>query len=363
MPPDATDFGGCRLMRGTWPVFVAQGLTALVTLGAALGVSVLLLAAIGVPPGAALASLATGALGSAEGIGYTLYYATNFIFAGLAVVLPARAGLFNIGGEGQAMLGGLLVALFCLAVPGWSWWAALPLALAASWLGGVLWALVPALMQVRRGSNLVITTILFNFLASKLTTWMLVDVIRAPGDPSPQTAGFGDALSLPGLTRSPLNLSFGLALAAAALAWLLVERMVWGYELRATGLNPRAARYAAIPTGARAIAAICLGGACAGMIGINEAMGVEHRLVLGFTAGAGFVGIAVALIARNHALGIIPAAILFGALSQGGAELSFDFPQVSRDIVIVLEGLVILFCGALEPLWGRPIAAWIGKQA
>jgi ABC-type uncharacterized transport system permease subunit len=339
------------------PAIIDYGLIPLLNLLAALAVTGVIFALIGVPPGAALASMAEGAFGSGDGIGYTLYYATNFIFAGLAVALPARAGLFNIGGEGQAMIGGLLVALVCLILPGWPWWAALPLAIAAALIGGAGWALLPALLQVRRGSHIVITTIMFNFLASKLLTWMLVDVIRAPGDPSPQTAAFAASLSLPGAAGSPLNLTLGLALGAAVLAWLLVHRTVWGYELRAAGYSPEAARFAAIPAGRLAVLAVCLGGACAGMIGVNEAMGVEHRLVLGFTGGAGFVGIAVALIGRNHAFGIVPAAILFGALYQGGAELSFDYPQVTRDLVIVMDGLVILFCGALEQLWRRPLAA------
>jgi general nucleoside transport system permease protein len=345
------------MRRAELPPLIDYGLMPLLNLLAALLVSAAVFALIGVPPWTALASMAEGAFGSGDGLGYTLYYATNFIFAGLAVALPARAGLFNIGGEGQAMLGGLAVALFCLAVPGWPWWAALPFAIAAAMLGGAVWALVPAWLQVRRGSHIVITTILFNFLASKLLTWVLVDVIRAPGDPSPETAGFAASLTLPGAEGSPLNLTLVLALGAAFMAWLLINRSVLGYELRAAGESPDAARYAAIPAGSLAVLAVCLGGACAGMIGVNEAMGVQHRLVLGFTAGAGFVGIAVALMGRNHALGIVLAAILFGALYQGGSELSFDYPQVTRDIVIVMDGLVILFCGALEQLWRRPVEA------
>jgi simple sugar transport system permease protein len=345
-------------MGRSLPPLVEYGLLPLLNLLAALAVSAGIFALIGVPPWTALSSIADGAMGSGEGVGYTLYYATSFIFAGLAVALPARAGLFNIGGEGQAMLGGLLVALVCLNLPGWPWWAALPLASAAALLGGAAWALVPALLQIRRGSHIVITTIMFNFLASKLLTWILVDVIRAPGDPSPETAGFAPSLALPGAAGSPLNLSLLLALAAAVLAWLLIHQTILGYEIRAAGQSPAAARYAAIPAGALAVLAVCLGGACAGMIGINEAMGAQHRLVLGFTAGAGFVGIVVAMLGRNHALGIVPAAILFGALYQGGAELSFDYPQVTRDIVVVMDGLIILFCGALEQLWRRPLA-WL----
>lgn len=323
-------------------------------LAAALAVSALMFAAIGIPPWDAIATIVSGAFGSLDGIGYTLFYTTDFILAGLAVGIPYRAGLFNIGGEGQATLGGLAVGLVCLAVPGWPWWAVLPLAVAGAVLFGALWALVPALLQVGGRGNLVITTIMFNFLASALMTWLLVDVIRAPGDPSPETIAFDPAASLPALIAgTPVNAVLALALILAGLAWLGLQRTVWGYELRTVGESPEAARYAAIPAGRTILAAICLGGACAGLVGVNELMGSQHRLELGFTAGVGFIGIAVALMGRGHPLGVVPAALLFGALYQGGAELAIDSPKVTQDAVMAMNGLVILFCGALEQLWRK----------
>jgi ABC-type uncharacterized transport system permease subunit len=345
------------MRRGELPPIIDLVALPLLNLAAALIVTAILFPLIGVAPWAALGTMANGAFGSADGLGYTLYYATSFIFAGLAVAIPLQAGLFNIGGEGQAMMGGVPVALVCLALPGWPWWAVLPLAAAAGMLGGAVWAFVPALLQVRRGSHIVITTIMMNFIASALVTWLLVDILKAPGDPTPETTAFDASMTLPSWPGSPLNISFALALLLAGLAWLMLKRSVWGYELRATGQSVDAARYAAIPAGAVAILALCLGGACAGLIGVNEAMGVLHRLVLNFTAGAGFVGIAVALMGRNHPLGIVLASILFGALYQGGAELSFDYPNVTRDIVVAIQGIVILFCGALEHLWRRPLTA------
>ncbi len=326
----------------------------LANLAVAFIAAAIVLAISGIAPGPALLTMLDGALGSSDGIGYTLYYATSFIFAGLAVAIPLQAGLFNIGGEGQAMMGGIPLALICLALPGWPWWVVLPLAALGGMLGGAAWGFLPALLQVRRGSHVVITTILMNFIAASLLTWLLVGPLREPGDPNPETRAFDAAMTLPSWPGTPLNVSFILALALASLAWLMLKRSVWGYELRATGLNPEAARYAAIPTGRVAIAALCLGGACAGLIGINEAMGVEHRLVMNFTAGAGFVGIAVALMGRSHPIGIVLAALLFGALYQGGTELSFDYPNVTRDIVVVIQGLVILVCGGLEHLMRRP---------
>jgi ABC-type uncharacterized transport system permease subunit len=345
------------MSRGELPRFLDLAVLPLANLAAALAVTAIIFLLIGIAPGPALATMFEGAFGSGDGIGYTLYYATSFIFAGLAVAIPLQAGLFNIGGEGQAMIGGIPIALTCLALPGWPWWAVLPLAAGAGALGGAAWAFLPALLQVRRGSHIVITTILMNFIASALLTWLLVDVLKEAGDPTPESAALDASMTLPALSGSPLNISFILALAIAAFAWLMLKRSVWGYELRATGQNAEAARYAAIPAGKVAILALCLGGACAGLIGINEAMGVLHRLVLNFTAGAGFVGIAVALMGRNHPLGIVLASVLFGALYQGGAELSFDYPSVTRDIVVAIVGLMILFCGALEHLFRRPLTA------
>jgi ABC-type uncharacterized transport system permease subunit len=240
-------------MRGELPAVLDFVAIPLLNLLAASAVAAIVFAAIGVAPGAALATMIDGAFGSADGIGYTLYYATSFIFAGLAVAVPFQAGLFNIGGEGQAMIGGLLIALICLALPGWPWWAVLPLAVAAGMLGGGAWAFVPAMLQIRRGSHIVITTIMFNFLASALMTWLLVDVMKAPGDQTPQSAAFDPSASLPMVPGSPLNISFGLALLLAGLVWLLLKRSVWGYELRATGQSAAAAQYAAIPAGAVSI--------------------------------------------------------------------------------------------------------------
>ncbi|HVJ56072.1 MAG TPA: ABC transporter permease [Aliidongia sp.] len=344
-------------MRQTLPPLLEFVVLPAANLAAALGITAILFLAIGVAPGTALGTMIEGAFGSSEGVGYTLYYATSFIFAGLAVAIPFQAGLFNIGGEGQAMVGGIPIALVCLALPGWPWWAVLPLAVAAGMLGGMAWAFVPAILQVRRGSHIVITTIMMNFIASALLTWLLADILKAPGDPSPESVPFADSLALPVWDGTPLNVSFLLALGVAGLAWLLLNHTVWGYELRATGRSAEAARYAAIPAGTVAILAVCLGGACAGLVGINEMMGVLHRLVDNFTAGIGFVGIAVALMGRNHPLGIVLASLLFGALYQGGAELSFDHPRVTRDVVVAIDGLVILFCGALEHVLRRPLAA------
>jgi simple sugar transport system permease protein len=306
---------------------------------------------IGVDPFEALRLLVVGAVGSPDSIAYTLYYATNFIFTGLAVSVAFHAGLFNIGGEGQAYIGGLGCGLAILAfdrlLPGW---LLIPVAILAAALFGAAWAAVPAWLQAWHGSHIVITTIMFNFVASALMVYLLVNVLIAPGSMTPQTRGFAAAAALPMLMGSTLNLSIALALACCVGVWAFLWHTPWGYALRAMGHNPEAAVYAGTNLKRMTMLAMCLSGALAGCVAVNELMGVQHRLLLDFQAGYGFAGIAVALMGRNHPLGVVLAALLFGALQQGGAELSFDVPAITRDMVVVIQGLVILFSGALEHL-------------
>lgn len=329
---------------------------------AALIVSGLVVAAIGADPWQALTVLLRGAFGYQEAIGFTLYYTTNFIFTGLAVAVAFHCGLFNIGGEGQAYIGGLGVGLVCLFADALPFFLILPLALIAATAFGAAWAVVPGVLQARRGSHVVITTIMFNFIAATLMVYLLTHVLIRPGQMSPESREFlpnaflpfaHQALAWVGIpfARSPLNLSFLLALLASVFVWGLIWHTRWGYELRVVGANPQAALYAGISPQRNIVLAMAISGALAGLLGINEIMGVNHRLLLNFTAGYGFVGIAVSLMGRSHPVGIVLSSLLFGALYQGGAELAFEVPRVSREIVVVIQGLVILFAGALEYLF------------
>ena len=358
------------------PRWAELGLLPLINLAAALILSGVVVKILGESPWAALKLLASGALGTQEGIGYTLYYATNFIFTGLGVAVAYHAGLFNIGCEGQAYVGGLgsgLVALWLgdraplLVV--------LPVAIMAGAAFGAAWALIPAWLQARRGSHIVITTIMFNFIAASLMTYLLVNVLIKPGQQSPESREFGANAFLPaahelfakiGITfsPSPWNLAFAIALLAAALVWVLVWRTRWGYALRVAGQNQSAAVYAGISPSRIIIQAMLLSGALAGCLGLNELLGSQHRILIDFPSGAGFVGIAVALMGRNHPVGILVAAVLFGALAQGGSQLAFDLPKINRDMVVVIQGLVILFCGALDNVFRAPLAKlWPGRPA
>lgn len=330
----------------------------------ALLVSGVVVTFIGQDPLDALAIMVNGAVGSTYGWGYTLYYATNFVFTGLAVAVAFHAKLFNIGGEGQAQLGSLGVALVCLALP-WPHWAlALPVAVAGGALFGAAWAAIPAYLQAKRGSHIVITTIMFNFIASALLVYLLVDTLKAPGM-APETARFPEGARLPTardllalvgvpFSRTPLNVSFLVALLSCWLVWLMLWRTRLGYEIRAFGQSEPAARYAGISPVRITMIAMLISGALAGLMAVNAVMGEQERLIQDNVLGAGFVGIAVALMGRSHPVGVLLAAILFGALYQGGAELEFE-TSVPREMVVVIQALVILFTGALDGMVRSPL--------
>jgi simple sugar transport system permease protein len=338
----------------------------LVNLLMALIVSGLIVLAIGENPFAAIRAMAVGAFGDLYGIGYTLYYATNFIFTGLAVAIAFHAGLFNIGGEGQAYIGGLGAGLMALLFDhSLTMWPMLALGVVASAVFGAAWAFVPAYLQAKRGSHIVITTIMFNFLAAALMVYLLVNVFRIPGSMEVVSRDFEASAGVPyvhelvsrigiAMPTTPLNLAFVWALICCGLVWIYLWRSRGGYELRTAGLSPKAAQYAGISPNRVTIEAMLISGALAGFLGFNEIMGNHRQIVLDFVAGAGFTGIAVALMGRNHPVGIILASLLFGALFQGGSEVAFEIPTITRDMIVVMQGLVILFSGALAYV-NRPL--------
>jgi len=351
------------------PRWMDLGLLPLVNLLFALLVAGIVVAGIGMDPVQVITLLVKGAFGSKSGISYTLYYATTFVFTGLAVAVAFHGGLFNIGGEGQAMMGGLGTALAALSLadrlpaP-----LMIPIMVLAAALFGAAWAAVPAALQAWRGSHIVITTIMFNFIASALLAYLLVNVLKQPGNMTLETPPFGDSARMPGVhvllnalgidwPRSPLNLSLVVAAVCAVGLWLFLWKTRGGYELRAVGFAPEAAHYAGILPRRQIMVSMLISGALAGMVAVNELAGVQGRLLLDFVAGAGFTGIAVSLIGRNHPVGIVMASLLFGALYQGGAELAFEIPGFSREMVGTLQGLIVLFSGAMAYV----AAPWLAK--
>ncbi|RJX74383.1 ABC transporter permease [Vibrio sinensis] len=346
------------------PAWVTMALLPAINVLIAFLVSALLFIYIDINPIDAAKVMWVGAFGYAEGFGYTLYYATGFIFTGLAVAIAFHAGLFNIGGEGQAYIGGLGVGLVCLTLGEYaSWWIVFPVAILVGGLFGAAWAFIPAYLQAKRGSHIVITTIMFNFIAASLMAYLLVDVLKPDNTMATESRVFAVSSWLPKMheilaifgievAKSPLNLSFFFALLCCLFVWLLMWHSRWGYEIRAVGANPSAASYAGIKYVKVIVLTMLISGMLAGFFGLNVLQGELHQIKLNFVEGFGFTGIAVALMGRNHPIGVLLASLLFGFLYQGGAELSFEY-GVDRNIVVVLQGLVILFSGALEHMF-RP---------
>lgn len=350
----------------TMPKWADVILTPLISLVLAMAISALVILAIGESPVVALTTMIDGALWSSYGWGFTLYYATNFIFTGLAVMVAYHASLFNIGGEGQAAMGGLGGALVLLYLPLPHWALALPAAMIGAAAFGAAWALVPAWLQAKRGSHIVITTIMFNFIAAAALNYVLVNLLRPVGSMDPASGRFPESTHLPKLSdmalalgfewgrNTPVNISFFVAVIACILVWLLIWRSRLGFEIRAFGKSEPAALYAGINPVRITVIAMLISGGLAGLMAINSVMGEAERLVLNAVEGAGFIGIAVALMGRNHPLGIVLAALLFGFLYQGGGELAL-WTSIPRELIIVIQALVILFTGALDNMVRMPL--------
>ncbi|NOT64293.1 MAG: ABC transporter permease [Acidobacteria bacterium] len=295
--------------------------------------------------------------------GYTLFYATPLIFTGLAVALAFQCGLLNIGAEGQLYSAAFAAAWVGITFKSLPAIALVPLCMLAAMLMGAIWGGIPGLLKARFGSHEVINTIMMNFIAVGLVSWLTQAYYKTPGDPIMQTVPIADQAHLARLhtflppfpARIPLNLAFVLALLAAFLVWLFLWRTKWGFEIRAVGASPAAAEYGGISVSRQIILAMALSGALAGMVGINEVLGYRYRYYHDFSPGYGFTGIAVALLGRNHPLGVILAAILFGALIRGGLFVDIFTDKVSKDLVQVLQAIIILFV-AMELLFKRMFA-------
>ena len=333
----------------------------------ALFISGLVVLAIGEDPVKAVQIMVTGAFGSTYNLGFTLFYFTNFVFTGLAVAIAFHAAQFNIGGEGQALFACIGAALVGLGLGETHWLLVLPLGILIAFLFGAAWAAIPAYLQVRRGSHIVITTIMFNYIAAGLLVALLSNLLKPIGASAPQSRTFGEGAHLPRLDevigwfgletqRMESNVMFFVALLACAVVWLLLWRTHLGYEVRAYGHSEKAADYAGISSFRIVMLVMLISGGLAGLMATNTVLGQQHSLVLGFVEGAGFTGIAVALMGRSHPLGVALAALLFGALYQGGAELAFEMPAVPAKMIVVIQALIILFVGAMENLVRIPLA-------
>lgn len=351
-------------MNKNLPKWVDLGLIPLLTLMLAFAVSGLVVLSIGQNPIEVVNVMIKGAF-NPYGIGYTLYFTTSFIFTGLAVAVAFHARLFNIGGEGQAGIAGVGVALVMLSYDWPHWSIALVVGTLAAMVFGAAWAAIPAYLQAKRGSHIVITTIMFNLIATAIVGYLLVGPMQADGS-QPETAHFPTGATLPTMNEilgvigiefdkaGQANITFFMALVAAFLVWVLIWKTRLGYEIRAFGHSERAAVYAGISPLKITMVAMLLSGALAGLMAVNTVQGDAERLVLGAVEGAGFIGIAVALMGRSHPVGVVLAAFLFGILTQGGAELQFDL-GIPAQMITVIQALIIMFTGSMENLVRSPL--------
>jgi ABC-type uncharacterized transport system permease subunit len=309
--------------------------------------------AAGENPWHVLRILAVGAFGSRYDFGMTLFYATPLICTGLSVAVAFHAGLFNIGAEGQLTVGALAAAAVGALFPGlFRPWAPILAGLAAVAAAG-FWGFMPGWLRARRGSHEVINTIMFNFIATGVTSYVALYLLKNPASQNPETRPIGPGYLITqfGIFQgAPVSLGLPLALLAAVLVLVLLQRTVFGFELRAVGLSEAAARAAGIDAGRIRIIALTLAGALAGLVGVGEVLGNSGRFKIGFSPEYGFIGIAVALLGRNHPAGVVAAAFLFGALHKGAADLDLETEHVTRELSLVLQALVILAVSA-EGLW------------
>jgi general nucleoside transport system permease protein len=292
-----------------------------------------------------------GAFGDLQGWSETLTLAAPLILAGLSVAVGFKAGLFNIGAEGQMVIGGLTAVIvgFSLDVPGI---IHVPLAILGGFLGGFVWGAIPGLLRAKTGAHEVITTIMLNFVALNLLTYLLKSsAIQQPGRDDARSKLVQETARLPRLLsfmddpRLRLNLGIIVALVAAAVVYWLLFKTTLGFQIRAVGANPDASRYAGMNVLWLYVAAMGIAGGLAGLAGVNPTLGLQFRATPGFSAAIGFDAIALALLGRSHPVGVVFAGILFGALRSGGQEMQAA-TGISIDLVLVVGALVVMFIAA-----------------
>ena len=311
--------------------------------GLILGVGVTAFA--GENPFHVLAAIAGDAFGTRYDLGMTLFYATPLIFTGLAVALPFHAGLFNIGGEGQLAMGALFAMLVGVKFADWPAPFGDLAAICAAFAGGALWGLVPGWLKARRGSHEVITTIMMNFIAAGLASWVVLYLARSPDTQNPESARIGDGYALAHAAffdGAPVSVASVLALVAAVVVAVFLTSSKKGFEIRAVGANAEAAASAGIAAPRMQILVMALAGGLAGLVGVAEVLGNSQRFKIGFSPDFGFIGIPVALLARCNPLGVVLSALLFGALQKGTAGLDLQTDHVTRDLASIIQAVVVL---------------------
>jgi len=310
---------------------------------AALVVGAVLIQAVGIDPLAAYAALVKGAFGSVSGFGVTVQKTVPLLLTGLSVAVAFVSGIFSLGAEGQLYIGALFATVVAFLLPSLPAIIHVPLCLLAGFVGGTVWALIPGLLRVRYNINEIITTIMFNYIGLLIVSFVVSGPMKEAIDYSSQTDPIPASSELPIIwPEARMHLGIVLALVAALVVFLLMRRTTLGFEMRASGANISAARFAGIPTTRAMIAAMLISGGLAGLAGTCDVLGAQHRLSDFFSPGYGYDGIGVALLFTEHPLGVTASAFFFGALRAGlnAVQRNVGLPNALSQ---VLQGTVILF--------------------
>jgi ABC-type uncharacterized transport system permease subunit len=348
-----------------WRQLLIELLVPLLAIITALAIGAVIIIATGADIGKAYGGLFVGALGNPKAIANTLVEATPYIFAGLAVALGFKGGLFNIGAEGQLAMGAMFTAVAGAAFLGLPMIIHLPLALLIGMIGGALWGGLAGILRAKTGAHEVITTIMLNYIAIRLTDYLIKGPFKDPEASAPRTRFISPAAELPYLFGADyrLHLGFILAILTAVLIWWLLNKTTIGFEIRTVGSNPDAAQYAGMSITKNFVLAMALSGGLAGLAGTTTVLGLEHNLKSSFSAGYGFDSIAIALLARSNPLAIIPAAIFWGALRNGAGLMQLE-SGISINLINIVQALVIVFVAADQIVrWIYRIKGKGGSQA
>ncbi len=277
----------------------------------------------------------------------SLVSSTPYIFGGLAVALGFRSGLFNIGAEGQLFIGAIFAAFVGYSLKGFPAIIHIPLALLAGAVGGGLWGFIPGWLKAKTGGHEVINTIMMNYIAFRLSEWLLAGPMKRPESFNPVSPTIEESAMLPRFFEHPIrfHLGFFVALFVAWLVYWFLFKTKWGFELRMVGANPDAARYAGINIVTGTVMAMALSGALAGLAGTNEVLGINHNVAVAFSSGYGFDSIALALLGKSHPLGVVLASLLFGTLRNGATKMQLA-AGIPIDIISVLQAMILAFIAA-----------------
>jgi len=342
-----------------------EKITPLIAVVLALLVGAIVIILVGEDPVFVYKTLFSNAIGNRDGWGNVLFRATPLIFTGLTVAFAFRCGLFNIGGEGQMYIGSFLATWVGFTFTNLPAFILIPLCILSAAAGGALWAAVPGILKAKTGVHEVIVTIMMNWIAASLT-FFLVLKFKAPATEAmiaagvkqmiPHTSEIAEAARLPRLytifkflnidfpAYNQVNMSFLIAVGVAILAYYILWKTNLGYEIRAVGYSPLAAEYGGISVAKNIVLAMVISGAFAGLVGTNEVMGYKYRWRPEIFTGLGFNGIAVALLGKNHPLGVVLAAILFGILNYGGSIVNiFTAGRIPRELIMVLQAVIVIF--------------------